>query len=192
MSQNGDTPRPGFVDFDFDRVSEGEFAEWSFSAEERAFFDAFRLQCLSEWQAEDEAEAEAAAQAAASLALKFRQDVQLADGPTIPADLDLAEVFAAVPPEHLFDENLREEFLFAEYIAHQLRDDPCTADPFTADSCAAGPFGPVPFGPAAADSADFDPAAADLAARDLLTDVNPFQRRQVQFVDRVLYFERVI
>ena len=106
MSRSGDTPRRGLVDSDFDGVSEGEFVEWSFSTEDRAFFDAFRLQCLSEWQAEDEAEA----RAAATVAVQFRQDLQLADGPTIPADLD----------------------------------------------------------------------------------VNPFQSRQAQFVDRVLYFERVI
>jgi hypothetical protein len=34
--------------------------------------------------------------------------------------------------------------------------------------------------------------AQDLPAQDLPSDVNPFQRRQAQFVDRVLYLERVI
>ena len=66
MSQSGDTPQPGFVDSFFDGVQDDELGEWSFSAEDRAFFAAFREECRFVWQAEEEeADAEAEAEARA-------------------------------------------------------------------------------------------------------------------------------
>ncbi|WP_129590412.1 DUF222 domain-containing protein, partial [Cryobacterium aureum] len=76
MSQSGDTPQPGgidpsadsslpdsdfdasdFDDSDFDGSHDGEQVEWSFSAEDRAFIDAFREECRLVWEAEEHADA---------------------------------------------------------------------------------------------------------------------------------------
>ncbi|WP_104083823.1 HNH endonuclease signature motif containing protein [Cryobacterium sp. Y11] len=164
MSQSGDTPRPGLADPFFDGIHDGEFLEWSFSAEDRAFFDDFRVRCNSDWQAEAEA-------AAAAPAFPF------ADGPTIPAGLNLTEAFTAVPPEHVFDENLREEFLYAEY----LRAEGSTDDSSPIDDS------PVDDSPANGSPADGSPVDGDQTEP-----LSPFQRQQSKLVDRVLYLENVI
>ncbi|TFD52646.1 hypothetical protein E3T43_15040 [Cryobacterium sp. Hh7] len=172
MSQSGDTPQPGLVDPFF--AAHGYRPS---TPEERAEFDAFWAQCQADWRVEI---AEGLGQFAPYDALEdvdtepFSTDPfvadpvgpafyrrEMLDGPPIPAGLELIEVFAAVPPEHLFDDDLREEFLYAEYLRteHDMDDEP-------------GPLLPA------------DSSRAD--------DLSPFQRHQAQFVDRVLYLEKVI
>ncbi|TFC77959.1 HNH endonuclease [Cryobacterium sp. TMS1-20-1] len=172
MSQSGDTPQPGLVDPFF--AAHGYRPS---TPEERAEFDAFWAQCQADWRVEI---AEGLGQFAPYDALEdvdtepFSTDPfvadpvgpafyrrEMPDGPPIPAGLELIEVFAAVPPEHLFDDDLREEFLYAEYLRteHDIDDEP-------------GPLLPA------------DSSRAD--------DLSPFQRHQAQFVDRVIYFEKVI
>ena len=65
---------------------------------------------------------------------------EMPDGPPLPAGLDLTEVFAAVPPEHRFEEDLREEILYAEYLAANFlpADHPDPADAGPADSLSRG------------------------------------------------------
>ena len=181
MSQNGDTPKPGLVDPFF--AAHGYPPS---TPEERAEFEVFWAQCQADWRvglaeglgefapdgAPDPIDPEPASPAA--------DRPELIDGPPIPANLDLTEVFAAVPPEHLFDEDLREAFLYTNYLAdNYLPNDfipgECTADERHADR-------------AEADPADADPEAASSTADAL----SPFQRHQAQFVDRVLYLEKVI
>ncbi|TFD65340.1 HNH endonuclease signature motif containing protein [Cryobacterium ruanii] len=184
MSQSGDTPhQQGVADHLSDVLPVSETAYWSFSDEDRALVDAFLLQCWSDWQADDAAAAKAAADSVA----EFASVPQFVDGPTIPAGLDLTEVFAAVPPEHLFDEDLCEEFLYAEYIARGLH-----ADRSDADSSDADPSDAATADLASASLAHGSPARGDPPALDPLAGLSPFQRRQAQFVDRVLYFEKVI
>ncbi len=166
MSHTGDVPQQGCgdcfranssrADSFLESLHDGEFADWSLSAEDRAWADGFRVQCWSDWQAE--AEAKVAARAAA----ESTQPPQLAAGQTIPADLDLTEVFAAVPPEYLFDECLRNERLRNEYLPDGYLPDECMPDECMPD--------------------EFDPAC----------DLNPIQRRKAQFVDRAIFFEKVI
>ncbi len=90
---------------------------------------------------------------------------------SLPAGLDLTEVFAAVPPAHRFDDDLCEEFLYGEYLRteHDIDDEPG--------------------GPLSADSSPADSSPSDSSPSDSLS---PFQRHQAQFVDRVLFFEKII
>ena len=104
MSLNGKTPQQGLADpFDDEPLDgyqhDGLSAYWSLCAEDRAVCDAFHLECLVAWQIEAETEAHAAAAVEAAAAV-WRP--AFADGPAIPAHLDLAEAFAAVPPGALF------------------------------------------------------------------------------------------
>ncbi|WP_104083477.1 HNH endonuclease signature motif containing protein [Cryobacterium sp. Y11] len=111
MSLNGNTPQQGFADsFDGEpldgvevvaRRFDGEPDYWSLSAEDLADCDAFHLKCLVTWQIEAEIEAKAVADAAREAAAEAWRP-SFADGPAIPADLELAEVFAAIPPGVLF------------------------------------------------------------------------------------------
>ncbi|TFC25577.1 DUF222 domain-containing protein [Cryobacterium sp. TMT1-3] len=182
MSQSGDTPQPGLVDPFF--AAHGYRPS---TAEERAEFEVFWAQCQADWRVEI---AEGLGQFAPYDALEdvdtepfstdpFLSDLvgpecvgpesyrrEMPDGPPLPAGLDLTEVFAAVPPAGLFDDDLREEFLYAEYLRteHDSDDEP-------------GPKLP----------ADDSPADGSLA-----DDLSPFQRHQAQFVDRVLFFEKII
>ncbi|TFD91260.1 HNH endonuclease signature motif containing protein [Cryobacterium serini] len=163
MSQSGDTPQQhGVSDRFLAMLTDSEFERWAFSDEDHVWIDAFREECRTAWEAEEAADAEEAnARTAAGQGQLF------VDGPTIPAGLDLSEVFAAVPPEHLFDEDFREEFLYTDYLAANF----LPADYLAADYL----------------QTDGSPAAEDPAAG-----LSPFQRRQAQFVDRVLYFEKII
>ncbi|WP_148666431.1 DUF222 domain-containing protein, partial [Cryobacterium aureum] len=144
-------------------LPDSEFTRWAFSDQDRAWIDAFQEECRTVWEAEEAADARSAA----------AQRSPFADGPAVPTGLDLTQVFAAVPPEHLFDEDLREEILYADYIAANY----LPAD-FIPTDCATD---------CATDELHPDRAAAAPAA-----DLTPFQRHQAQFVDRVLYFEKVI
>ena len=195
MSQSGDTPQqPGLVDPFF--ACQGYQPS---TPEERAAFEAFWAQYQDDWRVEI---AEGLGQFAPYDALEdvdtapaspdpfvadpfaaesvgpesVGQDAvgpdsigqasyrrEMPDGPPLPAGLDLTEVFAAVPPEHRFEEDLREEIVYAEYLAANfLPDDFLPADH--------------------PDPADGGPADS----------LSPFQRHQAQFVDRVLYFEKII
>ncbi|WP_105036744.1 HNH endonuclease signature motif containing protein [Cryobacterium aureum] len=197
MSQSGDTPQPGLVDPFF-----AAHGYWPSAPEERAEFDAFWALCQADFRVEI---AEGLGQFAPYDALEdvdtapvspdpfvtdpfaanavgsesvgpepvgrasYRREMPA--GPPLPAGLDLTEVFAAVPPEHRFVDDLREEFLYIEYLRteHDSDDEPGQ---------------PIPFDSSAADSGPADSGLADV--------LSPFQRHQAQFVDRVLYFERVI
>ncbi|WP_166787723.1 hypothetical protein [Cryobacterium luteum] len=187
MSQSGDTPQPGLVDPFF--AAHGYRPS---TAEERAEFEVFWARCQAGWRVEI---AEGLGQFALYDALEdvdtepfstdpFLSDLvgpecvgpescrrEMPDGPPIPAGLDLTEVFATVPPAGLFDDDLREEFLYAEYLRteHDSDDEP-------------GPKLP----------ADGSPANGSLADGSLADDLSPFQRHQAQFVDRVLFFEKII
>jgi hypothetical protein len=80
----------------------------------------------------------------------------------------------------------------AEYsgLADPAHGDSCrTADALGADAFGADPFGADPLG---ADAFATDAFATDPFGADAFNDLNPFRRRQAQFVDRALYFERVI
>ena len=175
MSQSGDTPQPSPADPFF-----AAYGTWPASVQESLDFAAFQAQCDADWRLEvalqlgqyaEYTAPEFLTPALSDPDLTYPDPVglelvnlepvspaterpELIDGPPIPADLDLSEVFAAVPPEHLFDDDLREEFLYAEYLAQVLHADPAAPDP--------------------------------------LADLSPFQRHQAQFVDRVLYFEKII
>ncbi|MDJ0376426.1 HNH endonuclease signature motif containing protein [Cryobacterium sp. PH31-L1] len=178
MSQSGDTPQHQGV---IDRFVQGlPDSEWFISAKNRVWAEAFRAECEAACPAEPEAEAEAEAAAQA-------RAPQLPDGPPIPAGLDLTEVFAAVPPEHLFDENLREEALYADYVAHTLYVDHARFDPFGQASDDWAPDDWAPDDPAHAGPADERPAGPNP-----LEGLTPFQRHQAQLVDRVLFLEKVI
>ncbi|WP_105033980.1 HNH endonuclease signature motif containing protein [Cryobacterium aureum] len=182
MSQSGDTPQPGFVD-----PFLAAHGYWPSTPEERAEFDAFWALCQADFRVEI---AEGLGQFAPYDAVEeidtapvspdpflvdpvgpafYRREMRA--GPPLPAGLDLTEVFAAVPPEHRFDDDLREEFLYTEYLRteHDSNDEPGQ---------------PIPFDSSPADSSPGDCSPADV--------LSPFQRHQAQFVDRVLYFEKVI
>ncbi|TFD62755.1 HNH endonuclease [Cryobacterium suzukii] len=167
MSQSGDTPQQqGVIDRFLAGLPDGEYADWPFSDEDLAW----REECRSVWEAEERADANTAT-------LKM-----FADGPAIPAGLDLTDVFAAVPPECLFEEDLREEFLYTEYIAAENIARELDSDP--GDGAPSDPAAdPTASNPTASNSTLSDPTAADLS---------PFQRRQAQFVDRVIYLEKII
>ncbi|TFD07972.1 HNH endonuclease [Cryobacterium sp. TMT1-2-2] len=184
MSQCGDTSQPGLVDPFV--AAHGYLPS---TAEERAEFDVFWAQCQADWRVEI---AEGLGQFAPYDALDdvdtapastdpFLVDAvgpelvgpesvgpafyrrAMPDGPPLPASLDLTEVFAAVPPAHRFDGDLREEILYADYLAANfLPDDFIPAD---------------------------QPDPADGGSAESLS---PFQRHQAQFVDRVLYLEKII
>ncbi|TFD48398.1 hypothetical protein E3T46_15250, partial [Cryobacterium sp. Hh11] len=199
MSQSGDTPQPGRVDPFF--AAHGYPPS---TLEERAEFEVFWAQCQADWRCEiaeglgefapyevtDPVDLEPVhptpvSPAPVSLAVGRPE---LIDGPTIPADLDLTEVFAAVPPENLFDEDLREEFLYTNYLADNFLPDiflpaECTTDERHTDRADAE----AAAGLRTAGSTGDDPDPSDAAAG-----LSPFQRHQAQFVDRVLYLEKVI
>ncbi|TFD61937.1 hypothetical protein, partial [Cryobacterium sp. Hh38] len=200
MSQSGDTPQPGRVDPFF-----AAHGYWSSTPEERAEFEVFWAQCQADWRLQlaeglgdcapyDDLDLEPVNTESVNLASVRAEPVnresvapaadrpELIDGPTIPADLDLTEVFAAVPPEHLFDEDLREEFLYTNYLADNFLPDDFLADDSLPAEGAAGEFS------AGADNSG-QPDPADDSPADVLS---PFQRHQAQFVDRVLYLEKVI
>ncbi|MDJ0348177.1 hypothetical protein QMK22_02410, partial [Cryobacterium sp. PH29-G1] len=203
MSQSGDTPQQqGSVDPFF-----AAYGTWPVSPEERAEFDAFWAQCQADWRFEV---AEGLGQFAPYDALEdvdtdpcsaepvspdpFLADTvvtdavgralyrrEMPDGPPLPAGLDLTEVFAAVPPEHLFDDDLREEFLYSEYLRtehlrteHDSDNEPGQPLPTDSSSPGSSPTGSSSPGSSAADG------------------LSPFQRHQAQFVDRALYFEKII
>ncbi|TFC77619.1 DUF222 domain-containing protein [Cryobacterium sp. TMS1-20-1] len=230
MSQSGDTPQPGRVDPFF--AAHGYPPS---TLEERAEFEVFWAQCQADWRCEiaeglgefapyevtDPVDLEPVSPAPVSPAPVSLAPVsptigrpELIDGPTIPADLDLTEVFGAVPPEHLFDEDLREEFLYTNYLADNYLPvdfipdgctaDECTTDGCTTDGCTAGERHTDPADadrgeadrgeadPADADPADPDPDQPGLAPGGPADVLSPFQRHQAQFVDRVLYLEKVI
>ncbi|TFB89444.1 hypothetical protein E3O11_00005, partial [Cryobacterium levicorallinum] len=116
--------------------------------EERAEFEVFWAQCQADWRFEiaeglgdcapyDDLDLEPVSPAAVS---PVAGRPELIDGPTIPADLDLTEVFGAVPPEHLFDEDLREEFLYTNYLADNFLPDDFLADDSLPAEGAAGEF----------------------------------------------------
>ncbi|TFD18717.1 hypothetical protein, partial [Cryobacterium sp. TMS1-13-1] len=118
MSQSGDTPQPGRVDPFF--AAHGYLPS---TPEERAEFEVFWAQCQADWRFEiaeglgefapyevtdpvgpELVDLEPVSPAPVSPAPVSPAPVSLAadrpeliDGPTIPADLDLSEVFAAVP-----------------------------------------------------------------------------------------------
>ena len=187
MSQRGDTSQPGLVDPFV--AAHGYLPS---TAEERAEFDVFWAQCQADWPVEI---AEGLGQFAPYDALDdvdtapasrdpFLADAvgpelvgpesvgpahyrrAMPDGPPLPAGLDLTEVFAAVPPAHRFDDDLCEELLYGEYLRteHDIDDEPG--------------------GPLSADSSPADSSPSD--------SLSPFQRHQAQFVDRVLFFEKII
>ena len=104
MRLKGNTPQQGLADPFHGEAIDGcqhdeQSAYWSFSAEDRAVCDAFHLECSVAWQVEAEIEAKAAADAVTEAAA-WRP--AFADCPAIPANLDLTEAFAAVPPGALF------------------------------------------------------------------------------------------
>ncbi|TFD62300.1 DUF222 domain-containing protein, partial [Cryobacterium sp. Hh7] len=209
MSQSGDTPQPGRVDPFF--AAHGYPPS---TLEERAEFEVFWAQCQADWRLQlaeglgefapyevtDPVDLEPVSPAPVSPAPVSLAPVsptigrpELIDGPTIPAGLDLTEVFGAVPPEHLFDEDLREEFLYTNYLADNF-----LPDDFIPDEGATGEFsaGAADSGQPGADAAaglrtagstGDDPDPSDAAAG-----LSPFQRHQAQFVDRVIYLEKVI
>ena len=112
MSQSGDTPQPGLADAFF-----AAYGRWPVTARDSLDFAVFQAQCDADWRAEVAAGAGQYGEFApediiTEVAAPEPIVAELADGPTIPAGLDLTEVFAAVPPENLFDEDLREEFLY--------------------------------------------------------------------------------
>ncbi|TFC80306.1 DUF222 domain-containing protein [Cryobacterium sp. TMS1-20-1] len=212
MSQSGDTPQPGRVDPFF-----AAHGYWSSTPEERAEFEVFWAQCQADWRLQlaeglgdcapyDDLDLEPVNTESVNLASVRAEPVnresvapaagrpELIDGPTIPADLDLTEVFAAVPPEHLFDEDLREEFLYTNYLADNFLPvdfipDECTTDGCTTDGCTADER--------CTDRAEADPVEADpdqpgMAPGGPAEVLSPFQRHQAQFVDRVIYLEKVI
>ena len=178
MSQSGDTPQPGPVDPFF-----AAYGYLPSMPEERAEFEVFWAQCQADWRFEiaeglgefapyevtDPVDREPVVPASVNPAI---DRPEMIDCPSVPAGLDLTEVFAAVPPEQLFDEDLREAFLYTNHLADNFL--PADIDPDDID-------------PDDADADDADAAAADAA-----TDLSPFQRRQAQFVDRVVYLEKVI
>ncbi|WP_104177762.1 HNH endonuclease signature motif containing protein [Cryobacterium sp. Y50] len=174
MSQHGDIPQQGLVDPFF-----AAYGAWPVTARDSLDFAAFQAQYDADWRAEVAA---GAGQYGELIAPEcFITEVvapdagvsEFADCPTIPAGLDLNEVFRAVLPTHVFDEDVREEFLYAEY----LRTEGTTGEP------EADPIDPGdPGDPGDSDTADGSPAEQ----------LSPFQRRQAQFVDRVLYLEKVI
>ncbi|TFD52964.1 hypothetical protein E3T46_05045, partial [Cryobacterium sp. Hh11] len=210
MSQSGDTPQPGRVDPFF--AAHGYPPS---TLEERAEFEVFWAQCQADWRCEiaeglgefapyevtDPVDLEPVNPAPVNPAPVSPAigRPELIDCPTIPAGLDLTEVFGAVPPENLFDEDLREEFLYTNYLADNFLPvdfipDGCTSDGCTADERhtdrAEADRGE-------ADRAEADPAEADpdqpgLAPGGPADVLSPFQRHQAQFVDRVLYLEKVI
>ncbi|TFD62020.1 hypothetical protein, partial [Cryobacterium sp. Hh38] len=186
MSQSGDTPLPGRVDPFF-----AAHGYWPSTLEERAEFEVFWAQCQADWRLQlaeglgdcapyDDLDLEPVSPAAVS---PVADRPELIDGPTIPADLDLTEVFGAVPPEHLFDEDVREEFLYTNYLADNFLPDECTADERHTDPADAD---------AAADLRTAGSTGDDPDQSDAATGLSPFQRHQAQFVDRVLYLEKVI
>ncbi|TFD19091.1 DUF222 domain-containing protein, partial [Cryobacterium sp. TMS1-13-1] len=204
MSQSGDTPQPGRVDPFF--AAHGYLPS---TPEERAEFEVFWAQCQADWRFEIaeglgefapyedlDLELELVNPASVSAEPVNWESVsaaadrpELIDGPPIPADLDLSEVFAAVPPEHLFDEDLREAFLYTNYLADNFLPDDfipdeCTADEGTADERHTDR--------AEADPADADPDQPGLAPGGPADVLSSFQRHQAQFVDRVVFLEKVI
>ncbi|TFC25077.1 HNH endonuclease [Cryobacterium sp. TMT1-3] len=210
MSQRGDTPQPGRADPFF-----AAYGRPPITLEERAEFEVFWAQCQADWQVEI---AEGLGQFAPYEALEdvdtepfttapFRAAPvgadpvgtaiyrrEMPDGPPLPAGLDLTEVFAAVPPEHRFDDDLREEFLYAEYLrtTHDTNDEPHHSAPATDDPSADDQTctDRTCTDRSGADQSGTDRSGADQL--DPLEGLNPFQRRQAQFVDRVLYFEKLI
>ncbi|SFH97745.1 hypothetical protein, partial [Cryobacterium levicorallinum] len=193
MSQSGDTPQPGRVDPFF--AAHGYPPS---TPEERAEFEVFWAQCQADWRLQlaeglgdcalyevtdpvDPEPVNPASVSPAPVSLAIDRP-ELIDGPPIPADLDLTEVFAAVPPEHLFDEDLREEFLYTNYLADNFLPDDFLADDSLPAEGAAGEFS------AGADNSG-QPDPEDDSPADVLS---PFQRHQAQFVDRVIYLEKVI
>ncbi|WP_105035536.1 hypothetical protein [Cryobacterium aureum] len=123
MSRSGDTPKQGLVDPFF--ACHGYPPS---TLEERAEFEAFWAQCQADWRVEiaeglgefapDDAPEQVGPEPVNLKSVSPIADRPvLIDGPPIPISLDLTEVFAAVPPEHLFDGDLREEILYAEYLA---------------------------------------------------------------------------
>ncbi|TFD60016.1 hypothetical protein [Cryobacterium sp. Hh38] len=210
MSQSGDTPQPGRVD--------PFFAAHDYppsTPEERAEFEVFWAQCQADWRFEiaeglgdcapyevtdpvdpEPVNLEPVSPAALS---PVPGRPELIDGPTIPAGLDLTEVFGAVPPEHLFDEDLREEFLYTNYLADNFLPVDFIPDGFTTDECTADErhTDPADIDRGEADRAEADPVEADPDQPDSEDDspadvLSPFQRHQAQFVDRVIYLEKVI
>ncbi|SEN76250.1 HNH endonuclease signature motif containing protein, partial [Cryobacterium luteum] len=222
MSQSGDTPKPGLVDPFF--AAHGYRPS---TAEERAEFEVFWARCQADWRVEI---AEGLGQFAPYDALEdvdtepfstdpFLSDLvgpecvgpesyrrEMPDGPPIPAGLDLTEVFAAVPPAGLFDDDLREEFLYAEYLRTEHDSDNEPGPPLPADGSPANGSpangspangsrangsrangSPANGSPANGSRANGSPAEGSLA-----DDLSPFQRHQAQFVDRVLFFEKII
>ncbi|TFD50137.1 HNH endonuclease [Cryobacterium sp. Hh11] len=210
MSQSGDTPQPGRVDPFF--AAHGYPPS---TPEERAEFEVFWAQCQADWRCEiaegfgefapyevtDPVVLEAVNPASVSpvpVSLAVGRP-ELIDCPTIPVDLDLTEVFGAVPPENLFDEDLREEFLYTNYLADNFLPvdfipDGCTTDGCTTDGCTAGErhTDRAEGDPADADPAEADPDQPGLAPGGPADVLSPFQRHQAQFVDRVIYLEKVI
>ncbi|TFC77186.1 HNH endonuclease [Cryobacterium sp. TMS1-20-1] len=202
MSQSGDTPQPGRVDPFF--AAHGYPPS---TLEERAEFEVFWAQCQADWRLQlaeglgdcapyEDLDLELVNPASVSPTPVSPAPVSLAadrpeliDCPTIPVGLDLTEVFAAVPPENVFDEDLREEFLYTNYLADNFLPVDFIPDGCTTDGCTAGERCTDP---AEADPADADPDQPGLAPGGSVDVLSPFQRHQAQFVDRVLYLEKVI
>ena len=192
MSQSGDTPQPGLVDPFF--ACHGYPPS---TPEERAEFEAFWAQCQADWRVEIAEGLEEFTPDDAPVPVRpkpvnlksvspMANRPVLIDGPPIPIGLNLTEVFAAVPPEHLFDGELREEILYAEYLAANFLPD-FLSDEGATDELRAHPAAADQSDSAAADPDQFDPA--DSSPGGVLS---PFQRHQAQFVDRVLYLEKII
>ncbi|TFB73230.1 HNH endonuclease [Cryobacterium glaciale] len=158
MSQRGDTPQPGLVDPFF--AAHGYRPS---TPEERAEFDAFWAQYQADWRVEiaeglgqfapydglEDVDTELVSTdpfstgpfvAAPVGRASYRREMP--DGPPVPAGLDLTEVFAAVPLEHRFDDDLREEFLYAEYLRteHDIEDEPGEALPADSPADGLSPF----------------------------------------------------